>query len=1064
LLYIYHPKERFKKETGMDKTKQRIYQLFANPTSEYRGAPFWAWNCALKKETLEEQIEYFKEMGFGGFHMHVRTGLKTPYLSEEFMDCIRFCVDTAKKKGMFSYLYDEDRWPSGAAGGLVTKHREFRTKYLLLTRIDCRREKEIGPINYAKIYEGGKNAMSMPQIVLRTPAVRQNNGEYIGCYDVVLNEDGTMRSYEKINSKAQAEGTKWYAFMETVPDNPWFNGQAYIDGLNPRAIEKFIETTHEVYKKKTGDEFGKTIPSIFTDEPQLVFKSGLKFPEGQDDIFMPWTADFAKTYKEQYGEDIVARLPEIFWNLPEGKPSVVRYHYHDHISERFASAFADVLGSWCRENGIALTGHMMEETTLKGQTMAISEAMRSYRSFEIPGIDILFNSYEFTTAKQAQSVVHQSGASGMMSELYGVTDWDFDFRGHKLQGDWQAALGVTLRVPHLSWMSMEGSAKRDYPASINYQVPWYKKYSLLEDHFGRVNVVMAQGKPSVKIGVIHPIESYWLLWGPEAQTALARDEMDKKFQDLTDWLILQQNDFDFIAESLLAEQADSSRPGAVGKMEYEVILIPSCTTMRETTLSFLKSYQRAGGKIIVLGEYPEYLNAVKNERVNELKEISERIPFDKLSLYQAVYPYKNVSILNSDGTVCEDRIYQMREDGSDRWLFIANGVYPSKQEIDLPVKKDVKIQVFGNEYDAEVFDTMTGERYWYPTSTKNGMTQIEYSFYVHDSLLLHLTPKTERIIATERGRNCIKELKVNETVPVTLSEPNVLMLDGAEYALDNEEYREREEILRLDNELRSRLGWPSRMDSAVQPYILGEETIEHKVRLRFKIESERKIEGACLAVEDAEKIKITWNGTTVPSEVIGWYVDKSIKKVVIPEIKEGENVLEMEIPFGRTTDLEWCYLLGDFGVRVKGRKCILEEPVRELHFSDIVSQGLPFYGGNITYHLEAETSKNTLSVHIPQYRGALVSVSLNGKEKGNLTFAPYNAELSGCIQGKNKIDITLYGNRVNTFGCVHNSNPGFFYHGPDCFRTIKDEWTYGYVLKETGILNVPVISEISEEK
>ena len=60
-----------------------------------------------------------------------------------------------------------------------------------------------------------------------------------------------------------------------------------------------------------------------------------------------------------------------------------------------------------------------------------------------------------------------------MSELYGVTNWDFDFMGHKGQGDWQAALGVVLRVHHLTWVSMKGEAKRDYPASIGYQVPWF---------------------------------------------------------------------------------------------------------------------------------------------------------------------------------------------------------------------------------------------------------------------------------------------------------------------------------------------------------------------------------------------------------------------------------------------------------------------------------------------------------------------------------------------------------------------------------------------------------------
>ena len=90
--------------------------LFKNPTSEYRSAPFWSWNYALEKDELLRQIDIFNEMGFGGFHMHVRTGLKTKYLSDEFMSLVKSCVDKAKDKEMLAWLYDEDRWPSGFAG------------------------------------------------------------------------------------------------------------------------------------------------------------------------------------------------------------------------------------------------------------------------------------------------------------------------------------------------------------------------------------------------------------------------------------------------------------------------------------------------------------------------------------------------------------------------------------------------------------------------------------------------------------------------------------------------------------------------------------------------------------------------------------------------------------------------------------------------------------------------------------------------------------------------------------------------------------------------------------
>ena len=77
-------------------------ELFESPTSEYRSTPFWAWNGKLNPERLSEQIHFFKKMGFGGFHMHVRTGMDSPYLTEEFMEmCIR-------DSGMFSFWHS---WP-----------------------------------------------------------------------------------------------------------------------------------------------------------------------------------------------------------------------------------------------------------------------------------------------------------------------------------------------------------------------------------------------------------------------------------------------------------------------------------------------------------------------------------------------------------------------------------------------------------------------------------------------------------------------------------------------------------------------------------------------------------------------------------------------------------------------------------------------------------------------------------------------------------------------------------------------------------------------------------------
>lgn len=161
---------------------------------------------------------------------------------------------------------------------------------------------------------------------------------------------------------------------------------------------------------------------------------------------MPWTHTLEATFTSTYGESLIDRLPEVIWDTSL-EPSLTRYRFHDHVCERFAEAFIDQISTWCRDRKISLTGHMNGEPRLTTQTQYLGEAMRCYRGLDVPGIDILCDGREYNTAKQAVSVARQNGVKGVMSELYGVTNWTFDFLGHKAQGDWQAALGVTFRVP-----------------------------------------------------------------------------------------------------------------------------------------------------------------------------------------------------------------------------------------------------------------------------------------------------------------------------------------------------------------------------------------------------------------------------------------------------------------------------------------------------------------------------------------------------------------------------------------------------------------------------------------
>ncbi|MCS7180429.1 MAG: hypothetical protein NZ891_03655, partial [bacterium] len=110
--------------------EKRIIDGFEKVDSIYRSAPFWSWNDSLEIEQLKYQVDMMKEGGFGGGFMHSRIGLITPYLSEEWIKCIEETVKYAKQKGMKMYLYDEDRWPSGFASGLIPRKKENRVKVL----------------------------------------------------------------------------------------------------------------------------------------------------------------------------------------------------------------------------------------------------------------------------------------------------------------------------------------------------------------------------------------------------------------------------------------------------------------------------------------------------------------------------------------------------------------------------------------------------------------------------------------------------------------------------------------------------------------------------------------------------------------------------------------------------------------------------------------------------------------------------------------------------------------------------------------------------------------------
>lgn len=1014
------------------------FELFRNIDDEHRGKPFWSWNGSLDKEELLRQIHVMKEMGFGGFFMHSRTGLETEYLGEEWFEFINACADEAEKLGMEAWLYDEDRWPSGIAGGMVTIDPEFRMKSIKLLI------QNVGEFQWSE----------------DITAVFTCKLQGINCYDC-------KRIYKDTLSEMYSGNDILIFKVVEMTRHSFYNGFTYLDTLNRKATDRFIELTHEKYKKMCGDRLGKSIKGIFTDEPHrgtLMNAFGL----GNDkDIWRaPWTDLLPDIFIKKFNYDLLDKLPELFLKLDSKSVSQVKWHYVELLIELFLDNFLKPINDWCIKNKLILTGHMLHEDSLTAQTAMNGSVMRCYEYMEYPGVDVLAEGNQnYWIAKQLSSVARQLGKKWMLTELYGCTGWQMDFESHKAVGDWQALYGINIRCHHLSWYTMEGEAKRDFPASILHQSTWWKEYKYVEDYFSRFGFVMSLGKPSCDVLVVNPIESAWCQIHPGWACMLGAKsnevkEIEQKFMDLFNWLSGSHIDFDYGDEDILKRHCsigrhnDGSPVLRVGYACYKVVVVSGMVTIRSSTLKILNDFMTKGGKVIVTGNHPAYVDALELSDTSRILEKADHVHFENDELVNAISPYldNKIEILDCCNKNVEDIFCQIRIYEEKKHILLLN----TNRE---KAYRKVKIKIRGTGF-AEEWCFARGDRYLAAKSDKNGFIEITTDFEVCGEHMYVIAKEDNGIPARP-----VQEIKAVRTLKgpyeYKLDEPNICVLDMAQYKLDNEKWSEEKEILKVDREIRRKLGLEFRGGEMLQPWFAKkkEKRILSRLRLKYtfyvKYIPKGKVE---LVVERPEKYLIEINGIMLDTSAAnGFWVDKCFTRLILPAecMREGENSVEFETEFYEGTNLEAVYILGQFGVQLEGSNKNLVFLPDRIYASDLTKQGFPFYTGKVKYKMVVDEkigNKERCYIKIDGFEGACVKVISNGKEEGIIAWQPYEAEILG---GKGDVELELVLTRRNTFGPLHLVPAIVAAYGPEHFVSEGENFSNDYMLIPSGILGNP---------
>ncbi len=1038
----------------------KIVEEFKNPGAAYRGKPFWAWNGKLEEDELRRQLRVMRDMGLGGAFMHSRVGLATEYLSKEWFNLVNACADECRKNKMEAWLYDEDRWPSGAAGGLVTKNPKYRMRILKMTASEA--------ADYEA--EGGELAVFAAKMA-----------------------GNTLLSYRKAKSakKIDAEkGERILSFKIHIEENsPWYNGFTYLDTMSDKAVRQFIKITHDAYAKNCKKDFGKLIPGIFTDEPNYGHLSAYK-----NTSKIPWTDKLLQTFKKRYGYDLADKLPEVIFRLNDEEFSKARHDYFEACTYLFTNNFGKKIYKWCDKNKVAFTGHVLCEDSLPSQTRVVGSAMRFYEYMQAPGIDILCSqgltregspTPEYLTAKQCSSALDQFGRKWMLSELYGCTGWHFTFAEHKAVGDWQAALGVNLRCQHLSWYTMEGEAKRDYPGSISFQSPWWRDYNVVEDYFSRVNYMLTQGKAVRDVAVIHPIESAWGVayqqlidcgWGDfpqgkegdKEQPVITLDENLKKVQQI---LLEEHFDFEYVDEDILA------RHGAVKngrfnlvKSSYSTVIVPPAYTLRKSTCEMLAKFAEVGGKVIFVEPTPSFVNAEKCDCIMELVAKCAKVGLDRAELVKALSKDKtirNIAVKTADGKEYNPCLYMMRQDKNGRAIVFICHTLQDKDSgavtVEIPVNGAVQ------EWDA-----ITGAVYLADAQKTSSGVKLKTVLHGTGSRIFVVDPKQNPNLRKRLEFKDVSGKKIDcSTMKIFRNEPNAFPLDVPEYSLNGGEWKKDKDILKIDNAIRDIVKWPHRGGSMCQPWAVKEEKNSKtaQVSLRYLFEIKEVPTSPChLVMERPEKFSITLNGFELKhDEGEGWWIDKSFKRLsVSPAIlKAGINELVLKTNYSSKDNLEALYFTGEFGVswtKTASSRIIpvITELPNELKLGDWCEQGFPCYTGSITYSMDFEIEKisKNIFIKIPEWQGSLLKIYVNGKKAGILAWQPYEVNIGDFVQtGKNKLAIEVVGTRRNLLGPLHLTTKYPAWTGPWDFKKYE-LWTDEYVRLPYGLVSSPAISVV----
>ena len=518
-------------------------QAWSDPGSKLR--PMQIVHGLAPQQASQAGLTIFKDLGLGGIVCNVSFDR---YLqSEENWRTLAQAVKNCSQLGLRVWIYDEDGYPSGSAGGLVLKENPDH-EALCLTYDPTRPE----PFALRRAYE-------------HTHA--SNNYGAARRYPNLI-DDKAIISFVDITHKAYRQRLSEY-FGNTI--EAFFTDEPSLIAVNIGALPESVRKNVRVV-----DPLDETLAPL---------------------ACVPWVPDLPQLYQQRYGEDINASRRSLFQGNKEENRKV-RRQFWALISDLVAQRYFGRLQEWAAESNVASSGHALWEEMPLHHVPLYGNALKSLLRMDIPGLDMLSSDPQaviytgWMTAILPASAALFNGVRKVMTEVSDFSQIMDNGKAVSLEhmqatAAWQAALGVTEFTLYYDYSRRSAEDYRSYC-----------------EYVGRLNAVLRDAQPTCRVLLYYPIHDLWSEYLPIPGKLTVESQSDRaqmlvsSFMELGQQMVRRQVTF-ALADHELLSQADvrGSQLNIRGN-RFEAIVLPAGVVLPETAREKIEQFRSNGGIVI----------------------------------------------------------------------------------------------------------------------------------------------------------------------------------------------------------------------------------------------------------------------------------------------------------------------------------------------------------------------------------------------------------------------------------------------------------------------------------